>query len=171
MLTPKIASFYGRYSYLCQLPAEILMGAGADTALLGIFLLGRFFQPSKFDLILLFALNHTSFLLTPYITARLRHWSAHWIGGLMFLLAVPALCSAVGIRLYQRLRVRREESSLRAKAAEKKETFVGVYRELARLFRENPKFSSFEIGYRNRCCFFLALSPASLGRLASSGAG
>ena len=65
MLTPRDLSFYGRYGFRRQLPAEILLSIGAQTALLGQFILARVFQPDAADITLLFTLLHTPFLIAP----------------------------------------------------------------------------------------------------------
>ncbi|MCB9832802.1 MAG: hypothetical protein H6807_10030 [Planctomycetes bacterium] len=72
MLTPRSLSFYGRYAFRRQLPAEILVTTGAETALYGIFLLVRLFQPSALDTTLLFISQHLLFLTAPWVSERLR---------------------------------------------------------------------------------------------------
>ncbi len=94
MLTSPAKSFYGRYSYRRQLWAEIFLAPGAETALLGIFLLSRIFEPPRLHITLLFALNHMSFLAAPWIAERIRSWSANKVLGLIFLLSVPPLFCA-----------------------------------------------------------------------------
>ncbi len=96
MLKPPATSFYGRNSYRKQLWAEILVAPGAETALLGIFLLSRIFEPSRLDITLLFALNHLSFLLAPWITDRIRLWPAAKVCNLVLLLSVvPLFCAGL----------------------------------------------------------------------------
>lgn len=91
MLTPPSLSFYGRYAFRRQLPAEILVTTGAETALYGIFILVRLFQPTVLDTTLLFVIHHLLFLTAPWVSERLRSWPTRRGFDLALMTGVPAL--------------------------------------------------------------------------------
>ncbi len=91
MVFPKNLSFYGRYAFRRQLPAEVFNTFGADTVLLGQFVLTRIFQPKPWETTLLFSLMHLSFFLSPWFAERMRGRSTTRLFHFMFLLAVLPL--------------------------------------------------------------------------------
>ena len=95
---PRSLSYYGRYTFARQLPAEVLVGIGAQTALLGQFFLARIFQPSDTDIYVLFALVHVSFLLAPYVAEQIRGRPSQPFYTVFLLLGPGVFMLAAGLR-------------------------------------------------------------------------
>ena len=94
MLTSQDLSFYSRYTFRRQLPAEVLVAVGAETALLGQFILARIFQPDAFDITLLFVLLHASFLAAPWFSEQMRARPSRFGYRIAMILAPTAFLSA-----------------------------------------------------------------------------
>lgn len=91
MITPRNLSFYGRYTYFRQRPAEVLVAVGADTALLGPFILARLFEPGDTAVTALFMVQHVSLMLAPWVAGHMRGRRAGTMYAVMASLSTPAL--------------------------------------------------------------------------------
>lgn len=91
MITPPNPSFYGRYTYLRQRPAEVLVAVGADTALLGPFILARLFEPGDAAVTILFTIQHVSLMLAPWVATMMAGRSLRGLFSVMACLSTPAL--------------------------------------------------------------------------------
>ncbi|MCA9320112.1 MAG: hypothetical protein KDB53_05230, partial [Planctomycetes bacterium] len=233
MLSPSRASFYGRYAYRRQLPAEVLNSFGTETALLGQFVLVRFFETKPWETTLFFSLMHLSFFLSPWFAEQMRGrptrpfffvmmaislpaflataltrgfwgigpsllvaniafvaifvplrnrlmrsnyadaergaayatfkrtsaltffgcalWAAHSLESdrslIHVVLPIAGLLSAAGLYLFSRIRERGETWRLRSETDRPRRGFVDVYRDLFRLYRDEPGFRRYQIAF------------------------